>query len=109
MVPVTVDDPALAEEPARSHRPQKAHIELKGRLELVGLQGGQQSRADGVEQHRGQERAEHVAGRVGERLGGRECHLDRARLDVGVDEFKAERGRCRRDRCPTLDPVPERP
>ena len=103
------DDPAPADDPARPHRPQEAHIQLEGRLELVRLQRGQQGRADGVEQHRGQERPEHVAGRVGEGLGGRERHLDRARLYVGVDELEAQRGRGRRDRRPPLDAVPEGP
>ena len=62
-----------------------------------------------VEQHRRLERAEHVPGRVGEVLGGREGELDRAVLDVRADELEPQRGGRARHRGPSFDRVPEWP
>jgi len=61
---VAVDDPALCGEAARSHRPQEMHCHVVGGLKLVGLQRREQGRADGVVEHGGHERAQHVAHRL---------------------------------------------
>jgi hypothetical protein len=107
-VPVAVHHATLAGDPAGPDGPQEVHVELQGRLELVGFQGGQQRRPDGVVQHRRLEGAQHVAGRVGERLGGRERQLDRAGGGVGVDELQSQGRRRARQRRPPVDRIPER-
>jgi hypothetical protein len=104
-----VNDTALADDPSGTDRPQEADVELRGRLELVRLEGRQQRRPDRVVEHRGDERSEHVARRVGEVLPPRERELDRPVLGIRGDELEAQRGRGARHRRPSLDPIPERP
>ena len=108
-VAVAVHDASLADDPSRPDRPQERHAEAHRRLELVGRQRGEQRGTDRVEQHRRLERAEHVPGRVGEVLGGREGELDRAVLDVRADELEPQRGGRARHRGPSFDRVPEWP
>jgi hypothetical protein len=64
------------------------HAQLQGRLKLIRFQRGEQRRANRVVEHRCDKRAEDIPGWVREVLARRERELDRALLDVGVNELE---------------------
>ena len=107
-----VQDPPVREQAAGTDRPEEGHAELQRRLEPVRPERREQRRADGVVEHGSEERAEHVPGRVGERLRRGERQLDRPGLDVRGQELETERGRRGGHGRPALDPsqnTPDRP
>jgi hypothetical protein len=84
------------------------HVEVDGGLKLVNLERREERGAHGVEEHRGLEGSEDVAGGIGEVLGAQERELDRPVLDVCIDQFQAQRGGRARQWRPPLRRVPER-